>query len=144
MDRSPPGSSVHGDSPGKNTRVGCMPFSRGSFPPRIKPTSLTSPALARWFFTTRATWEDQHFLQIKSSSHELPQLLFVCESLSFLHFRRTTLLHRIFWVGNFVFFQHFEYIIPLPSWPVRFLLRKSLIALGGSLVNWKLLFSWCF
>ena len=135
MDRSPPGSSVHGDSPGKNTRVGCMPFSRGSSPPRIKPTSLTSPALARWFFTTRATWEDQHFLQIKSSSHELPQLLFVCESLSLLHFRRTTLLHRIFWVGNFVFFQHFEYIIPLPSWPVRFLQRKSLIALGGSLVN---------
>ena len=23
MDRSPPGSSVHGNSPGKNTRVGC-------------------------------------------------------------------------------------------------------------------------
>ena len=24
MDRSPPGSSVHGDSPGKNTRMGCQ------------------------------------------------------------------------------------------------------------------------
>ena len=34
MDRSPPGSSVHGDSPGKNTEVEWvdMPSSRGSFP----------------------------------------------------------------------------------------------------------------
>ena len=30
MDHSLPGSSVHGDSPGKNTGVGCMPSSRGS------------------------------------------------------------------------------------------------------------------
>ena len=30
MDYSPPGSSVHGDAPGKNTGVGCISFSRGS------------------------------------------------------------------------------------------------------------------
>ena len=30
MDCSPPGSSAHGDSPGKNPGVGCMPSSRGS------------------------------------------------------------------------------------------------------------------
>ena len=30
MDCSPPGSSVHGGSPGKNTQVGCMPSSRRS------------------------------------------------------------------------------------------------------------------
>ena len=29
-DCSPPGSSVHGDSPGKNTGVGCHPLLRGS------------------------------------------------------------------------------------------------------------------
>ena len=34
MDCSPPGSSVHEDSPGKNTGVGCMPSSRGSSWPR--------------------------------------------------------------------------------------------------------------
>ena len=36
MDCSPPGSSVHGDSPGKNTGVGChaMLSSRGSSQPR--------------------------------------------------------------------------------------------------------------
>jgi len=31
-DWSPPGSSVHGDSPGKNTRVGCHALLQGIFP----------------------------------------------------------------------------------------------------------------
>ena len=31
MDCSPPGSSVHGDSPGKNTRVGCHALLHGIF-----------------------------------------------------------------------------------------------------------------
>ena len=34
MDCSPPVSSVNGDSPGKNTGVGCHAVSRGSFQPR--------------------------------------------------------------------------------------------------------------
>jgi len=33
MDCSPPASSVHGDSPGKDTGVVAMPFSRGSSQP---------------------------------------------------------------------------------------------------------------
>ena len=32
MDCSPPGSSVHGDSPGKNIGVGCHAFLQGIFP----------------------------------------------------------------------------------------------------------------
>ena len=32
MDYSPPGSSVHGDSPGKNTGVGCHSLLQGIFP----------------------------------------------------------------------------------------------------------------
>ena len=32
MDCSPSGSSVHGDSPGKNTRVGCHALLQGIFP----------------------------------------------------------------------------------------------------------------
>ena len=31
MDCSPPGSSVHGDSPGENTGVGCYALLRGIF-----------------------------------------------------------------------------------------------------------------
>ena len=43
MDCSPLGSSVHGDSPGKNTGVGCHAFLRGNLPnPGIEPRS---PAL---------------------------------------------------------------------------------------------------
>ena len=34
MDCSPPGSSVHGDYPGKNTRVGCHALLQGSSQPR--------------------------------------------------------------------------------------------------------------
>ena len=40
MDCSPPGSSVHGDSPGKNTGVGCHTFFQGIFP-----TQGTNPGL---------------------------------------------------------------------------------------------------
>ena len=32
VDRSPPGSSVHGDPPGKNTGVGCLALLQGIFP----------------------------------------------------------------------------------------------------------------
>ena len=32
MDCSPPGSSVHGDSPSKNTGVGCHTLLQGIFP----------------------------------------------------------------------------------------------------------------
>ena len=32
MDCSPPGSSVHGDSPGQNTRMGCHAFLQWIFP----------------------------------------------------------------------------------------------------------------
>ena len=43
MDYSPPGSSVHGDSPGKNTGVGCQCPPSGDLPnPGIEPRS---PAL---------------------------------------------------------------------------------------------------
>ena len=43
MDSSSPGSSVHGDSPGKTTEVGCHALLQGNLPnPGIKPRS---PAL---------------------------------------------------------------------------------------------------
>ena len=62
MDCSPLGSSVHGDSPGKNTGVGCHDLLQGVFlevDPEIEPTSLMSPALTGGFFTTSATSEDE-------------------------------------------------------------------------------------
>ena len=62
MDCSPPGSSVHGDSPGKNTGVGCHALLQGNLPDTgIEPTSLMSPVLTGGFFTTRGTWEAPWF-----------------------------------------------------------------------------------
>ena len=40
MNRSPPGSSVYGDSPGKNTGVGCHALLQGIFP-----TEVSNPGL---------------------------------------------------------------------------------------------------
>ena len=48
IDCSPPGSSVHGNSPGKNTGVVAMPSSRGSFQPRDW-TQVS--CIVGWFFT---------------------------------------------------------------------------------------------
>ena len=42
MDWSLPGSSVHGESPGKNFRLGCHTFLQGNLPnPGVKPRSPT-------------------------------------------------------------------------------------------------------
>ena len=48
MDCSPPGSSVHGDSPGKNTGVGCHTLLQGTFPTRDR-TQVSH--IAGGFFT---------------------------------------------------------------------------------------------
>ena len=48
LDQSPPGSSVHGDSPGKNIRMGCHVLLQGIFPTQVS-------LIAGRFFTVRAT-----------------------------------------------------------------------------------------
>ena len=58
MDGSPLGSSVHGDSPGKNTGVACHFLLQMNLPdPGVEPMSLKSSALAGRFYTTSASWE---------------------------------------------------------------------------------------
>ena len=59
MNYSPPGSSVHRDSLGKNTGVGGLPCPPpGDLPDLgLEPRSLMYPALADGFFTTSTTWE---------------------------------------------------------------------------------------
>ena len=59
-----PGSSAHGDSPGKKTGMGYCAHPTGSPDPGIKPTSLTSPAVAGGFFTTSATWETPSYMRM--------------------------------------------------------------------------------
>ena len=57
MDCSLPSSSVHGNSPGKNTAVVTMPSSRGSFQPRDQTWVSHIPHLTGRFFTVWATRE---------------------------------------------------------------------------------------
>ena len=57
MDYSPPGFSVCGDSPGKNTEVGCHFFLQGIFPTQgSNPHLLHFLHWAGKFFTISATW----------------------------------------------------------------------------------------
>ena len=57
MDYSPPGFSVCGDSPGKNTEVGCHFFFQGIFPTQgSNPHHLHFLHWAGKFFTISATW----------------------------------------------------------------------------------------
>ena len=51
MNCSLPGASVHGDSPGKNTGVGCHFLLQGIFLTQGSNLNLMSPALAGGFFT---------------------------------------------------------------------------------------------
>ena len=55
MDCSPPGSSVHEESPGKTTGVGCHSLLQGIFLTQGLNLHLICLALAGGFFTTSAT-----------------------------------------------------------------------------------------
>ena len=57
MHCSLPGSTVHGILQARTLECVAISSSRGFSHPGIKPTSLTSPALAGRFFTTSITWE---------------------------------------------------------------------------------------
>ena len=48
MDYSPSGSSVHGDSPGKNTGVGCHTLLQGIFPTQGLNSGLLGLLHGRW------------------------------------------------------------------------------------------------
>ena len=64
-DCSPPGSTVHGDSPGKNTGVGCHALLHGSSQPRDR--ALVS-CMAGGFFTTWATRRSSRLTGVGSHS----------------------------------------------------------------------------
>ena len=58
MDYSPPGSSVHGDSPGKNTGVDCYALHQGILP--IPGTEFRPPALQADSLPTEAPGEPKN------------------------------------------------------------------------------------
>ena len=64
MDCNPPASSVYGDSPGKNTGVGCHALVQGIFPTQVS-------CIAGGFFTIGATRVPQ---LVKNLVHNFSQL----------------------------------------------------------------------
>ena len=76
VDYSLPGSSVHGDSPGKDTGVGCHFLLQGIFLTQGSNWHLSCPALAGGFFTPRATWIIQPNTEQSSHSHHNVGLIF--------------------------------------------------------------------
>ena len=58
MDCSPPGSSLHGDSPGKNTGVGAISFSRGPSPwLTLRHLKICMLGFSVSYAQPRPTWE---------------------------------------------------------------------------------------
>ena len=67
-DCRPPGSSVHGDSPGKSTGVGCRVLLQGIFPTQ---ESNQAFQIAGQLFTYWATREAQWYISVQFSSWSL-------------------------------------------------------------------------
>ena len=91
MDCSLPDSFVHGNSPGKDTGVGCCPVPPPGDLPNlgIEPASLMSPALTGGFFTTSATWAELAYLLSKLDLYAFKKpmfslLFFIWLSLTFV------------------------------------------------------------
>ena len=77
MDYSPPGSSVLGISPGKDTGVGCHALLQGiCLTQELNLQSPVSSALTVGFFTTSATWEapSKGLLVLQMFTHPLAQV----------------------------------------------------------------------
>ena len=81
MDHSLPGSSVHGDSPGKNTGVGYHALLQGIFPTQGSNPRLMSPASGGEFFIISATWEARIKLQGSVNATDPLFFLGLCQML---------------------------------------------------------------
>ena len=99
MDCSPPGSSLHGDSPGNNTEVGCHALLQGIF--------LCWQALAGGFFTTALPVIISGWNKVS-----MPQ------KIKFLHKTERKRLMRAYWERNFYAFLrlHSMNIVHFASW----------------------------
>ena len=68
-DCSPPGSSVHGDSPGNRTGADCQAFLQGIFPTQGSNPRLWVSCTARWVLHHCAIWEYHHNLCYQHTYH---------------------------------------------------------------------------
>ena len=117
MNCSSPDSSVHGDSPGKNTGVGCHALLQGSFQPKDR---TQASHIAGRFFTIWVTREvPLKFLQLIKEIFAYSNVynFLLCFLLEFLSFKLLSRIHFNLTFGfggkwkNITFSSHFEYLI---------------------------------
>ena len=75
----PPGSSVHGDSPGKNTGVGCHALLQGIFLTRVSNPGL--PRCRQIHCLSRQRWLNIHICSRSWVFHSVPLKLQFCSTL---------------------------------------------------------------
>ena len=95
MDFSPPGSSVHGDSSGKNTVVVCHAFPQGIFQPRDQ---IQVSCIAGGFFTDWATRESQEYW---SGDLSLFQGIFLTQELNWSLLCCRWILYQLSYQGSY-------------------------------------------
>ena len=78
MRGSPPGSSVRGDSPGKNTAVGCCALLQGISPTQGSNLRLLWLLHCRGFFTTEPLEMPKATIPLPLKNHELITFLNSC------------------------------------------------------------------
>ena len=98
MDYSPPGFSVHGDSPGKNTGVGCHALLQGIFPTQgLNPNLLhcrhSLPAkLPRKPTSINIHWQISVWMNVFISLGTYPGIYLAVESLGHVYLQVFNLL----------------------------------------------------
>ena len=91
VDCSPPGSSVHGDSPGKNTGIGCHALLQGIFPAQESNLGLRHCRQILYCLSHQESprqlrdQEKNALISSKSSSHHHPQAASVKVGQEVLH-----------------------------------------------------------
>ena len=142
MNCSPSGSSVHGDSPGKNTGVGCHFLLQGIFPLMDQ---IWVSCIAGRFFTVWATREAHNFLFLNIF------FFFFWESTKNSYFQdriRGVRLNSSYTSGSYggIFFLNYLFQCPIPG--VRFNCSQGVLGtvffnvplvIPVSTLGWKLL-----
>ena len=125
VDLNPPGSSLHEILQARILERVAISYSRGTSPPRIKPMSPASPALAGRFFITEPPGRPPHLIWYQRIWHGF--------FLPSWHIASTWLpKHSIFSCSSFQDLGHFHLLIS-QGW---FALRNQSLSLFSALPNY--------
>ena len=103
IDCSPPGSYVHGDSPGKNTGVGCHALLQGVFPiPRFQGIKPGSPTLQANSLPSEPPFNIKRHDRGPNKRQSQPPIFFHHFPGLFVFFTHFSLMLHYLWVQYFI------------------------------------------